>query len=119
MEFIKNKLKNIGEDKLIYLLINNPNKLIRYKNYCIKLSNFEFPNKKGFTIYGYSYCPYSKKAIEACKNLKHKYKFIQIDDNKNYYQKCLNGYKGYNKERHATFPIIYRNDMFIGGSDSI
>lgn len=118
MVFVNNQFNKDKKDMIRYC-INKPNLKDKQIKKCIKESKFPFPLKKGYTIYGFSYCPYSKKAQKLLNKYKKHYIYIEVDNNSRLFRHKLHKYKGYNRKLHRTFPIIYRNDKFIGGASDL
>ena len=66
-------------------------------------------------IFGFSYCPYYKNAIQLCKDKKLEYKSF---DSEKFWNKILQTLKpkiGIHKSSH----IIFENKQFIGGFEQL
>lgn len=76
-------------------------------------------NKDGWVIYGYSWCPYSKRAINLLKSKNIQYLFVDVNIHnlKKIHLKKLNNSK--KLTLHNTFPFIFHHQTFIGGYDDL
>ena len=84
------------------------------------LTKIQNPNCK-FIIFGLEYCPFTKFSKDICKNNNLKYKFYPIDKYKNIFLESLNKLDKQLiiNSNHNTFPIIFYDQKFIGGSTDL
>ena len=76
------------------------------------------PSKKGYTIYTKNGCAYCNLA----KQLLNKYNPTIIDCNELYLDNKTEFFEtmhGYTKKIHKTFPLIFKDGIFIGGYSEI
>lgn len=84
------------------------------------LTKIKNPHHK-FIIFGLVNCPFTKFSKEICKKNNFKYKFYPIDKYKIIFFESIHKL---NKQlimnlNHKTFPIIFHDEMFIGGSSDL
>jgi glutaredoxin len=77
-----------------------------------------------FIIFGLISCPYTLISKQSVKENKLKYKFYPIDKYRKIFHESLYKLDETNKYlelnlNHRTFPIIFYNNKFIGGSSDL